>query len=132
MNGVTFIPGALVASGLIGPVVAAGTVVFTIVTQEGGGISTLIAIPLMAAFAVPVGFVASVAPNIVGSALLAWLGRGNIGVRLPVMWALVGAGAGSLLALVLDGGTVPAAPTGSLAAIGATSALLCRWKTRWE
>ena len=77
---------------------------------------------------VMVGGLLALAPNALGCALLAYLGRGNAGMRLPVLWALVGglaAGGATWLA------TRDASPTAAFAATGAVCALLCRHGTRW-
>jgi hypothetical protein len=131
MKGVSFLPGALVASGLIGVIVAAGALAFVGLNEPDRGMTALAATPLVLLFAVPVGFVVSIVPNLLGTALLATLGRDNIALRLPPIWALVGAGSGGTIAALLGSGPASAEPVALVAGIGAVSALLCRWKTAW-
>lgn len=132
MKGVTFLPGVLFASASIGVLIAAAGVLIAALTNTGDGASALLAAPLAMMLAMPLGFVASFLPNLAGTALLAWLGRGNVGVRLPVFWALAGAGTGAGIATVLSGANADAGSTAILAGIGAVSALLCRSKTDWN
>lgn len=79
----------------------------------------------------PVGFVLALIPNWFGAALLGALGCGNDAARLPVFWALIGAGIGGALdAAVAASGTTPGfTPMFTLTALA--SALICRWGTRW-
>lgn len=130
MKGVTFLPGVALASVLIGPAVAIGGMLVAAAARQGG-VEMLLAAPFVVFFALMVGTVVSVLPNLAGAALLAWLGRDNIAVRLPVMWALAGAAAGAALVAAFGGGTADAGTTAIIAVIGTASALMCRWKTRW-
>ena len=129
MTRVCFLPGVALASGLIGAIVATGGLA-TALANDGDPGLTFASAPFVIMLAVPVGFAVSILPNFAGAALLAWAGRGNIGARLPIVWALVGAGGGGALAVALGGVSTP--PVTTLAAIGAVSALLCRWKTTWN
>jgi hypothetical protein len=63
------------------------------------------------------GFILSIAPNLVASWFMHGLGIGNFAARLPVAWALVGAGAAGLPFVFL-----PAAPS-EFAALGTAFAL---------
>jgi hypothetical protein len=127
-----FLPGALLASVLIGPLVGAVGLVASALTDRDTALTTFYASPLVLLFAMPVGFAVSIVPNLIGTAVLAWAGRENEGVRLPALWALVGAAAGWGLGLGLARGSSTNTGPAMLAAIGVASALLCRWRTRWN
>ena len=119
------LPAALTGSALIGAVVVAGGLLLAVLNGAQGW-SALYAAPIALTLAVPIGFVVSFLPNLAGTALLAWAGHGNIGARLPVTWALAGAASGGTIGWLLG-----PEEGGALAAIGAASALLCRWKIAW-
>ena len=130
MKGVSFLPGAVLASLAIGPLVALGGVLVTVFSNSGGA-GGLWAAPVVIVLAAPVGFVVSFLPNLLGAAALGWLGRGNIAGRLPVLWVLAGAGIGGAPVVALNPDVPAPEAVAVLAGIGALSALLCRWKTRW-
>ncbi len=131
MKNVTFLPGVALASALIGPTALIGGTVIG-VALGGTGAEALWVVPLAILFALPIGFVVSILPNLLATTLLASLGRGNIAVRLPVMWALAGAGTGAALVVLISAGTADAGSMALIAMIGTVSALLCRWKTVWN
>lgn len=135
MKGGSFLPGVMLPSVLVGPIVALGGGM--IAAGADGAIEGLAAAPVVIVFSLPFGFAVSIPPNLPGAALLGWLGRGNVAARLPMIWALAGAAAAGMLAVGLNRG-IPEADTpepdtvAAMAGIGALSALLCRWKTRWN
>lgn len=80
-----------------------------------------------------VGAALSAVPNLVASTAMHWLGRDNMGMRLPVMWGLVGGLAAGAPAFVIageDGRTVPVAF--AFAFTGAACALIIRYRTSWD
>jgi hypothetical protein len=122
----SILPAALTGSALIGVVVVAGGLLLAGLNNAQGW-SALYAVPIALTLAVPIGFVVSFLPNLAGTALLAWAGHGNIGARLPITWALFGGASGGTAGWLLGPDEA-----GALAAIGAASALLCRWKIAWN
>lgn len=79
-----------------------------------------------------VGWFVAIIPNLIGSIVLGWLGRFNVGMRMPVVWAMVGAAAAGLPAWLTSNAYDRAEMTAAMAGIGAVSALLCRAKVRWD
>ena len=78
------------------------------------------------------GFFLSIVPNIVGSWFMHGLGIGNIAARLPVMWALVGAGAAGLpLVFVADLAGSTTIGT-ALTFTGASCALVAHRFSTWQ
>ena len=74
------------------------------------------------------GFVLAVVPCLLGTVILHALGRGNVGVRLPAFWALIGGlmGGGALAATSADTSAVIV-----FSATGTLCALICRSGARW-
>ena len=133
--------GAIIARGVLAATVAAGPLfvlaVWTAAAQSGvvawsdlrgAGAAGVVAAML---FAVPFGMALGIIPNLAGAAALAALGRRNDGVRLPVFWALIGAGLGGLAdgTIVATGGTTGFVPL--FTPVCLACALLCRAGTRW-
>lgn len=122
-----FLGGVLLASTLIGPLTVVATTLLSV--SSARDLSELWSIPFAVIAALPLGFAVSLLPNLAGSALLAWAGRGNLGLRLPPVWAMAGAAGGWGIGALWT----PIAETQGVAAgIGAVSALLCRSMTRWQ
>ena len=127
---VTFAKGVTRSCIAAGPVFLASVVLFTIAS-----VPTAVAVDassLLFLFALlpatVVGGLLALIPNLIGAALLANLAGGNVGLRLPACWALVGGlVAGSAAAFEGADGIGIAA----FAATGAICALLCRSGTRW-
>jgi hypothetical protein len=128
---IRFGAGLVWATLIAGPLVAAPAILATVTMNDDRAETLMASIPL----AIMGGAVLAVLPNFFGSVALAALGRGNMGARLPVFWALIGAFAGLLLERIMDANRINVEPLLLpdmwLAVVGATSALLCRWGTRW-
>jgi len=90
----------------------------------GGGLMLVIAATFF-------GFVISAVPNIIGAWFMHGLGIGNIAARLPIAWALAGAGvAGLPFAFVADfAGSLPLGTT--FAFTGASCALVAHRFSTW-
>lgn len=128
---VRFARGVLLATLAAGPLFVLPLVV-VLPSAPNGAAQAAPALLLMLPFSIVFGALISAIPNLLGATVLGALGAGNIGARLPVFWALAGAGAGALIewaftATQPDGG----GPTLLLAGTGAGCALICRWGTRW-
>jgi len=127
------LPAAARASCAAGPAFILATGFFFWFEQASGvpvsfNPELLVGIPWLL-FAIPVGIIIAIVPNIVGTAILARLGSGNIGLRLPPIWALAGAAAVAIPLTVFADARNPAAH--GLIATGAISALLCQRGMRW-
>lgn len=129
---VTYAKGVGIASGLAGPLFL---LAYQFTPFPAGPMTMIATWPIALAVlvaSVPVGFALAIAPNWLGTALLAALGQDNDGVRLPVFWALIGAGVGGAadLALAASGGTASSVPLFTPTALAC--ALLARAGTRWQ
>ena len=127
---VTYSTGVVRACFAAGPVFVVALTLFTVTAvpqaipvTPTGWLFALLAIP-----AVPVGGLLAMLPALLGTDLLARLGSGNVGLRLPVAWALVGGIVPGAATALNDGDGVT---TAAFAATGAVCALLCRSGTRW-
>lgn len=117
--GPTFVLATVLASWIIG---GAGTID---VASAG---TALIILPILA-IATMFGAILALIPCAVGACAMGWLGRDNIGMRLPAMWGLAGAGLAGFPAFSFGGdGPVSLA----LAITGAICALACRHRVQWE
>ncbi len=79
-----------------------------------------------------VGWFVAIVPNLLGTAVLGWLGRFNIGMRMPAAWAIIGAAAGGVPAWLCATDYARSETAAAMAGIGAVSALLCRARVRWD
>jgi hypothetical protein len=127
---VTYCTGVVRACLAAGPVFVAAVTLFTAIAMpqpipvtSAGWLFALLVVP-----AIPAGGILAMLPALLGTDLLARLGSGNIGLRLPVAWGLVG-GIVPGVATALNGGD--GVTTAAFAATGAACALLCRSGTRW-
>lgn len=77
------------------------------------------------------GFFIAVVPNIIGSWFMHGLGIGNIAARLPVAWALVGAGAAGLPFTMIENPLGPLPAGAVFAFTGATCALIAHRFSTW-
>jgi hypothetical protein len=91
----------------------------------------LVAIVGVGVIAIPFGFMLSIVPNLIGAWILAMLGQGNDGVRLPVVWIVVGSLAAGLFAWAIRPSFGGAEMVVAFAATGGACALICRRFTRW-
>ena len=127
---ITFAVGVGRASIAAGPVFLAAVAVFTAVSTPSPvpvAPSALLAV-LIVVPAIMVGGLLALIPNLIGTALLANMARSNAGIRLPVVWGLIGG-------LVAGGaaafGEIESVAIAAFAATGVVCALLCRSGTRW-
>ncbi|HEU4969588.1 hypothetical protein [Sphingomonas sp.] len=84
----------------------------------------------LAVLSVPFGAIIGCVPVMFGTGVLGWLGKYNIGSRLPPVWALAGAAMAGVPAWMVnhrEAGDAMAA----FAIAGALSALAARAGTRW-
>lgn len=130
---VRYLKGVMIASLSAGPIVVLPLAVAAVgagPADLGDVIGGMIGLLLLS---LPIGFVVSLLPNLLGASLLAWVGRRNIAARLPILWLLAGAGLGGALGVLLDGTATPAGDSAPMVAlIGAASAGVCRWFTTWQ
>ncbi len=95
------------------------------INEVGAAIGGMIA-------AVLFGFIVSVVPNIVGAWFVHGLAIGNAAFRLPVAWALTGAGAAGLpFVFVGELGTMGQPLGMAFALTGASCALVAQRLTTW-
>ncbi len=134
----TYAAGAMMASLAAGPAFLASLAVaywaserpgtYTLPTNIdgiGGGMIALF-------FTVPFGFVIAMIPNIVGSWFMHGLGIGNFAARLPVAWALAGAGAAGMPFVFIPELVGVYAPTDTAFALtGASCALIAHRFATW-
>ena len=78
------------------------------------------------------GWAFAILPNFLGTVLLGWLGRFNVGTRLPMFWAMAGGAAAGIPAWLLSSPSQGRGLPAAMAGVGAVSALLCRAKVRWD
>ena len=133
-----FMAGAMIASLAAGPTFLASLALAAWTTSTptpyvlegntevlGGGLVALF-------FAVPAGFFFSVFPNLIGTWFMHGISIGNFALRLPVAWALVGAGtAGMTVALLSDLSSDAGLLIMAFAITGASCALIAHRFTRW-
>ncbi len=92
----------------------------------GGAIVSLVLV-------IPFGFALSVIPNLIGAWFMHGLGIGNFGARLPVAWALAGAGAAGMPFAFMSDWSSAGAPLGTAFAItGASCAAIAHRFTTWR
>ena len=89
-------------------------------------------LPIAMFMLLPAAWIVAIVPNLLGAHLLGWLGRGNVGVRLPAVWAIAGAAAAGVPAWLMSGIDDTWRTPAAMAGIGAVNALLCRAKIRWD
>ena len=128
---VTFSRGVLTASLASGPILFGAIALSNTVGSSDPVAVDLSGSPFLLALAVPVvvfGTLLGVLPNLIGTALLANVACGNVAMRLPIAWGLIGglAAGGAARAADADPETLFV-----FAATGAICALICRWGTRW-
>lgn len=125
--------GVLGASVAAGPIFMTASAVVGVLRGANFGVIGPDDLPfvfVLLALSVPFGFVLAAIPNLLGAWALSRLGRGNDAVRLPVVWAVIGALAAGLAIAAAD--PADAESIAAFSATGAACALLCRWGTRWE
>lgn len=127
-----------IRGGVTAATLASGPIfVFTFITAaliaEPQRVADLWTAPLLATVSIPFGAIIGLVPNWLGASILANGGRGNVGLRLPVMWLLVGAGAGAAIGALVDwnNNNGPSAVT-FMAVVGIACAGVCRLFTRWD
>lgn len=113
---------------------AAGPIFLTVMTLgHADGLEDaariLLIILLFSMFAVPFSFMLAIVPNLLGAWTLTHLGRGNDAMRLPVVWAIVGALVAGLFIARSD--PSEAGMIAAFATTGGACALICRCFTRW-
>lgn len=102
---------------------------YQFVAIDGAALSALPFVALV----VIIGLIISLIPNIIGAWLLHGLGIGNVAARLPVMWALTGAGLAGIPTAVISGeGPEAAFLTTAFAITGATCALVSNRFVHWN
>jgi len=130
-----YFKGVIIASLTAGPIVALPPIAVAIVVQPDDWGRSIGAMAGVLLFALPIGFIVSFLPNLIGAMVLARIGRTNIAARLPILWLLAGAGLGAALGIVWEsatGSTVSGGAAAVVAVVGATNAGICRWFTRWQ
>lgn len=130
--------GAMMASFAAGPAFCASLALALWATESPGTVVLDLELGMIGAFigtffaALMFGFVLSIIPNIAGSWFMHGLGIGNFAVRLPVAWALVGAGAAGLPFVFFPGLGSALVPVGTAFAItGASCALVANRFATW-
>ena len=78
------------------------------------------------------GWLFAIVPNLLGTMVLGWFGRFNVGMRTPTVWAIVGAAAAGIPAWLATGPYDSYQTSAAMTGIGAASALLCRARVKWE
>lgn len=131
MRGVTIRGGVTAATLASGPVFVLAMAVIQAAGWRGqyADYSGLLMLLLIS---VPFGAIIGAIPNWIGASLMAASGRENVGLRLPVMWVLAGAGAGAAIGGIAGGSDDGSTATAFMALIGAICAGTCRLFTRWD
>ena len=125
---------ALIASLVAGPVfllsLIAAAAYLTLPQPISLDASVAIAIPMALIPATIVGFVLAFVPNLLGSAVMAWIAETHQAARDPLAWAAAGALSGAGLAASFSSLQSP----GGFATIvtSAVCARICRSQFEWE
>ncbi len=99
------------------------------VDQPGFVVGILAVVGLSSLF----GAVLSLMPNLIAGGIMKWLGESNLGMRLPVMWSLVGGLAAGTPAYMLMGANSQSPSIAfAFAFTGAVCGLIVRWRIRWD
>lgn len=126
---VRFIGGALLAAALSGPIAMMLMLAWAMAATLPRSPGELGFLPVVLLFALPIGFVVSLLPNVFAAMALAHLGIKRRATRHPLLWAASGLALGTLIGALWIGGE-----PGGMAWLGATGtccALICRWRARW-
>lgn len=130
MRGVSFGLGVVSATCAIGPLVVLAIVAYDLATDPPADTGMMMAVPVALFVGLLVGGFVSVIPNVVGAALLGWLGCHERWARHPLLWLATGIVLGGAIGIVVGDGEqhLPLV----FAAAGGVSALICRRGTDWD
>lgn len=121
------------ASVIAGPTFVIATMLVTWMAAGANAIDVsapgqaLIILPILL-MATLFGTILAIIPCAAGAWTMRWLGRGNVAMRLPAMWAIAGGSLGAAPAILYSGDQLFAF---ELAATGAVCALVCRHRMEW-